>query len=43
MDTFPDANPDKDWDGYLKNPDGMNLNRYLEIYQSAYGAKYKKK
>lgn len=38
-----DASLDKDWDTYLKNLDGMNLKRYLDIYQSAYDAKNKKK
>jgi putative aldouronate transport system substrate-binding protein len=38
-----DTNIDKDWDAYLKNLDNMNLKHYLEIYQAAYDAKYKKK
>jgi putative aldouronate transport system substrate-binding protein len=38
-----DANLDKDWDTYVKTLDSMNLKRYLEIYQTAYDAKYKKK
>lgn len=37
-----DASLDKDWDGYLKNLQNMNLKRYLEIYQAAYDAKMKK-
>lgn len=36
-----DANLEKEWDGYLKNLDNMNLKRYLEIYQAAYDAKKK--
>jgi putative aldouronate transport system substrate-binding protein len=38
-----DASLDKDWDGYVKTLDSMNLKRYIEIYQTAYDAKYKKK
>jgi putative aldouronate transport system substrate-binding protein len=37
-----DASLDKDWDVYLKNLNNMNLKKYLEIYQAAYDAKYKK-
>jgi len=36
-----DASLDKGWDEYVKELDGMKLNRYLEIYQSAYDAKMK--
>ncbi|WJH35381.1 ABC transporter substrate-binding protein [Paenibacillus sp. CC-CFT747] len=38
-----DLDLDKNWDSYVKNLDNMNLKRYLEIYQTAYDAKYKKK
>ncbi|MCZ8515245.1 ABC transporter substrate-binding protein [Paenibacillus filicis] len=38
-----DADLDKGWDAYVKNLDNMNLKRYLEIYQTAYDAKFKKK
>ncbi|ULL15881.1 extracellular solute-binding protein [Paenibacillus sp. H1-7] len=38
-----DSDIDKNWDAYVKNLDNMNLKRYLEIYQSAYDAKQKKK
>lgn len=31
-----------EWDGYVQNLESMNLKRYLEIYQEAYDAKYKK-
>ncbi|MDG0810656.1 ABC transporter substrate-binding protein [Cohnella rhizosphaerae] len=34
-----DADVDAEWDKYLKTLDGMNLNRYLEIYQTAYEAR----
>jgi putative aldouronate transport system substrate-binding protein len=37
-----DASIDKEWDTYLKTLDGMNLKRYLEIYNEAYKAQYKK-
>lgn len=37
-----DADIDKDWDGYTEELENMNLERYLEIYQEAYDAKYKK-
>jgi putative aldouronate transport system substrate-binding protein len=37
-----DLKIDKDWNAYLKNLDGMNVKRYLEINQAAYDAKYKK-
>ncbi|PZE22861.1 ABC transporter substrate-binding protein [Paenibacillus xerothermodurans] len=37
-----DVNIDSDWETYLKNLEDMNLQRYLEIYQLAYDAKYKK-
>nr|WP_280518612.1 ABC transporter substrate-binding protein [Lederbergia wuyishanensis] len=33
---------DKGWDKYLKTLESMNLKRYIEIYQEAYDAKYKK-
>ncbi|MBD2870047.1 ABC transporter substrate-binding protein [Paenibacillus sp. IB182493] len=36
-----DANLEKEWETYLENLESMNLPRYLEIYQSAYDAKYK--
>ncbi|MFC5464581.1 ABC transporter substrate-binding protein [Lederbergia graminis] len=36
-----DADIEKDWDKYLKTLEGMNLNRFIEIYQEAYDAKYK--
>ncbi|ACT01912.1 extracellular solute-binding protein [Paenibacillus sp. JDR-2] len=32
----------KDWNTYLSTLDGMNLKRYLEIYNEAYTAQYKK-
>lgn len=38
-----DSDIDKGWDAYVKNLDNMNLKRYLEIYQTAYDAKFKKK
>ncbi|WP_152597465.1 hypothetical protein [Neobacillus niacini] len=38
-----DASLDKDWDSYIQTLDGMNLKRYLEIYQRAYDAKMSKK
>ncbi|MFD2332649.1 ABC transporter substrate-binding protein [Cohnella sp. GCM10020058] len=34
-----DADVDAEWDKYLKTLDGMNLKRYLEIYQTAYEAR----
>ncbi|TBL80454.1 ABC transporter substrate-binding protein [Paenibacillus thalictri] len=37
-----DASIDKEWDKYLKTLDSMNLKRYLEIYNEAYKAQYKK-
>ncbi|MBP1933298.1 ABC transporter substrate-binding protein [Ammoniphilus resinae] len=37
-----DANLEKEWDTYLDTLQGMNVNRYIEIYQEAYDAKYKK-
>lgn len=37
-----DADIDKDWDGYVKNLENMNLKRYLQLNQEAYDAKYKK-
>ncbi|MFH5185016.1 hypothetical protein ACHHV8_21545 [Paenibacillus sp. TAB 01] len=38
-----DSDIDKNWDAYVKNLDNMNLKRYLEIYQAAYDASFKKK
>jgi putative aldouronate transport system substrate-binding protein len=38
-----DTDIDKNWDAYVKNLENMNLKRYLEIYQSAYDVKFKKK
>jgi putative aldouronate transport system substrate-binding protein len=38
-----DVDLDKGWDGYIKNLENMNLKRYLDIYQQAYDAKFKKK
>ncbi|UUZ97346.1 extracellular solute-binding protein [Paenibacillus sp. P25] len=38
-----DSDIDKNWDSYVKNLDSMNLKRYLEIYQQAYDANFKKK
>lgn len=32
---------EKGWDNYLRTLEGMNFNRYVEIYQEAYDAKYK--
>ncbi|MFH5183498.1 ABC transporter substrate-binding protein [Paenibacillus sp. TAB 01] len=37
-----DASIDKDWDKYIKTLDSMNLKRYIEIYNEAYQAQYKK-
>lgn len=37
-----DASLEKDWDGYVKNLENMNLPRFLEINQEAYDAKYNK-
>ncbi|MDF2961496.1 MAG: extracellular solute-binding protein family 1 [Paenibacillus sp.] len=37
-----DASIDKDWDKYIKTLDSMNLKRYLELYNEAYKAQYKK-
>jgi putative aldouronate transport system substrate-binding protein len=37
-----DLKIDKDWDAYLKNLNGMNVKRYLEINQAADDAKYTK-
>ncbi|TDF92717.1 ABC transporter substrate-binding protein [Paenibacillus piri] len=37
-----DASIDKDWEKYIKTLDSMNLKRYLEIYNEAYKAQYKK-
>ncbi|KKI90886.1 ABC transporter substrate-binding protein [Bacillus sp. SA1-12] len=36
-----DADLEKDWDTYLETLNGMNLERYLEIYQEAYDSKNK--
>ena len=33
---------DKDWDAYVKNLKDSGLDKYLEIYQTAYDAKNKK-
>ncbi|MCS7461973.1 ABC transporter substrate-binding protein [Paenibacillus doosanensis] len=38
-----DSDIDKNWDAYLKNLENMNIKRYLEIYQTAYDANFKKK
>ncbi|MBP1960821.1 ABC transporter substrate-binding protein [Paenibacillus aceris] len=38
-----DANISTEWDSYLKTLDGMNVKRYIQVYQDAYDAKYKKK
>ncbi|MFB9276639.1 extracellular solute-binding protein [Cohnella cellulosilytica] len=39
---FGNLSLDKDWDTYISTLDGMNLKRYLEIYNEAYTAQYKK-
>ncbi|MGG4345290.1 ABC transporter substrate-binding protein [Paenibacillus lautus] len=36
-----DADLDKDWDGYVKQLEAMNVARYLEIYQEAYDGRSK--
>ncbi|MCQ6558422.1 extracellular solute-binding protein [Paenibacillus mendelii] len=36
-----DIDVEKEWDGYLKKLDGMNLKRFIQIYQEAYDAKKK--
>ncbi|MGM7719378.1 ABC transporter substrate-binding protein [Metabacillus sp. Hm71] len=36
-----DEDIEKGWGTYIQTLDGMNLKRYLEIYQEAYDAKYK--
>ncbi|TVY11058.1 extracellular solute-binding protein [Paenibacillus cremeus] len=36
-----DANIATDWDNYLKTLDGMNLKRYLQVYQTAYDSRKK--
>lgn len=37
-----DASIDKEWDKYIQTLDGMNLKRYLQIYNEGYKAQYKK-
>ncbi|MBO9610108.1 MAG: ABC transporter substrate-binding protein [Paenibacillaceae bacterium] len=38
-----DADLDKDWDTYVKTLESKGLTRYLQIYQQAYDASFKKK
>jgi putative aldouronate transport system substrate-binding protein len=38
-----DANISTDWNNYLKTLEGMNVKQYLQVYQDAYDAKFKKK
>jgi putative aldouronate transport system substrate-binding protein len=38
-----DANLDKEWNTYLEKLKGMNIDRYLQIYQDTYNAKLNKK
>jgi putative aldouronate transport system substrate-binding protein len=37
-----DASIDKEWDKYVQTLDGMNLKRYLQLYNEGYKAQYKK-
>lgn len=37
-----DADIDKEWDTYIQTLEQMGLPRYIELYQGAYDAKYKK-
>jgi putative aldouronate transport system substrate-binding protein len=37
-----DSNLQGDWDSYVKTLDGMNLKRYIQIYQEAYDSTHKK-
>jgi putative aldouronate transport system substrate-binding protein len=36
-----DVSIDKEWENYVSTLEGMNLKRYLEIYNEAYQAQYK--
>lgn len=38
-----DADLTKDWDAYLKTLDGMNVKRYIQLYQEAYDSRSLKK